>query len=64
MVIEPSGYAGDLEELVELPNHRLLRIRPFRCWEGDTIRELYSRLSPRTRYLRFLCSMTLMAGQI
>ena len=57
MTIEPSGSAGDLEEHVELPNHRLLRIRPFRCWESDTVRELYSHLSPRSRYLRFLCSM-------
>jgi len=64
MMIEPSGYSGDLEEQVVLPNHRLLRIRPCRCWDSDTIRELYSRLSSRTRYLRFLCSMPVLPDPV
>jgi acetyltransferase len=35
------------------PNQRTLRIRPLRQCDDRAIRELYRRLSARTRYLRF-----------
>jgi hypothetical protein len=34
-----------------------LRIRPLRSGEELTIRELFGRMSPRTRYLRFFSEM-------
>ena len=54
---EPTAYPSDLEDQIVLPNHRLLRIRPLRRCEEDTVRELYDHLSPRTRFLRFLSQM-------
>jgi GNAT superfamily N-acetyltransferase len=48
-----AEYPSELEDHVRLPNHRLLHIRPLRAFDEDPIRELYSHLSPRTRYLRF-----------
>jgi GNAT superfamily N-acetyltransferase len=37
--------------------HGNLRIRPLRSGEELTIRELFGRMSPRTRYLRFFSEM-------
>jgi hypothetical protein len=53
----PAEYPSELEDHVRLPNHRLLHIRPLRTCDDGPIRELYSHLSPRTRYLRFLSPM-------
>jgi GNAT superfamily N-acetyltransferase len=50
-------YPRELEDRIVLPNRRLLRIRPLRPGDTDLIRELYSRLSPRSRYLRFFSPM-------
>jgi RimJ/RimL family protein N-acetyltransferase len=47
----------DLLDDVELPDHRVLRIRPLRRCDGDPVRKLYQRLSPRSRYLRFFSPM-------
>lgn len=44
-------------EYVTLPNRRRLRIRPLRHCEEQPIRELYSHLSPRSRYMRFFSVM-------
>jgi GNAT superfamily N-acetyltransferase len=38
---------------VTLSNRATLRIRPLLPGEADPLRELYARLSPRSRYLRF-----------
>jgi len=40
-----------------LPNGLPLRIRPQRRCDGRAVREFFRRLSPRTRYLRFLTAM-------
>jgi RimJ/RimL family protein N-acetyltransferase len=56
LIIEPPGYSSELEDYVTLPNHRRVHIRALRRDEDGPIRELYGRLSPRTRYLRFLSS--------
>jgi RimJ/RimL family protein N-acetyltransferase len=47
-------YPSELEAWTMLPNGRRLHIRPLRAGEEQTIRELYARLSDRTRYQRFL----------
>jgi RimJ/RimL family protein N-acetyltransferase len=39
-------------------------IRPLRAGEEDLIRELYSRLSPRTRYLRFFSMMPMLPDAV
>lgn len=46
-------YPRNLEGAITLPNHLLLHVRPLRRCDDLTVRELYSHLSPRTRYLRF-----------
>jgi GNAT superfamily N-acetyltransferase len=48
-----AAYPSELEDHLRLPNHQRLHIRPLRACDDDSIRELYSHLSPRTRYLRF-----------
>jgi GNAT superfamily N-acetyltransferase len=49
----PALYPLDLVDEVALPGDRVLRVRPLRRCEDGPVRELYSRLSPTTRYLRF-----------
>jgi GNAT superfamily N-acetyltransferase len=56
LIIEPPGYPSELDDVVTLPNHRRVHIRALRRDEDGPIRELYARLSPRTRYLRFFSS--------
>src|SRR4029453_9483386 len=56
LIIEPPGYPGELDDVVTLPNHRRIHIRALRRDEDAPIRELYARLSTRTRYLRFFSS--------
>lgn len=46
-------YPISLEETIRLPNDLALRIRPLRRCEMLPIRDLFSHLSPRSRYLRF-----------
>jgi GNAT superfamily N-acetyltransferase len=48
-----AAYPSELEDHLRLPNHQFLHIRPLRACDDGPIRELYSHLSPRTRYLRF-----------
>jgi RimJ/RimL family protein N-acetyltransferase len=48
------GYPTELETHVTLTNERLVRIRALHSHEERSIRVLHARLSPRTRYLRFL----------
>ena len=50
---QTAAYPSELEDHIWLPNHRHLHIRPLRAYDEGPIRELYSHLSPRTRYLRF-----------
>ena len=56
LIIEPLGYPSELDDVVILPNHTRVHIRALRRDEDAPIRELYARLSPRTRYLRFFSS--------
>ncbi len=56
LIIEPLGYPSELDDVVILPNHRRVHIRALRRDEDAPMRELYARLSPRTRYLRFFSS--------
>ena len=44
-------------ETVTLPDGHRIRLRPLRRCEDRPIRELFSRLSPRSRYQRFLSPM-------
>jgi RimJ/RimL family protein N-acetyltransferase len=54
---EASRYPTELEAQFTLSDHRRVRIRALHAHEADPIRALYARLSPRTRYLRFLSPM-------
>src|ERR1700687_4585189 len=51
---ELSSYPTDLEAHVTLTDQRRIRIRALHSREERPIRVLHERLSPRTRYLRFL----------
>ena len=53
----PAPYPRELEERIVLPNQRRLRIRPLRRHDAGPVRELFGRLSPHTRYLRFFSPM-------
>src|SRR5436309_216533 len=44
-----SRIPSELEDHIRLPNQRLLHVPPLRPCDDGLIRELYSRLSPRTR---------------
>lgn len=46
-------YPSELDDDLVLPGCRALHIRALRPCEEQPIRDLYARLSPRTRYLRF-----------
>jgi GNAT superfamily N-acetyltransferase len=52
-----DAYPLELVGSITLPDHRVLRVRPLRTCEQAPVRELYRRLSPRTRYLRFFSPM-------
>jgi acetyltransferase len=54
---QSAAYPIELEDHIRLPNQRRLHIRPLRPCDDGPVRELYSHLSPRTRYLRFLSPM-------
>ena len=51
---EHAEYPSDLDESLTLPDQRRIRIRALHHCEEAPIRELFTHLSPRTRYLRFL----------
>jgi hypothetical protein len=51
---ELSSYPTELEAHVTLTDQRRIRIRALHSREERPIRVLHARLSPRTRYLRFL----------
>jgi RimJ/RimL family protein N-acetyltransferase len=52
--MESEEFPTDLNDSLTLPNRKRLRIRALGQCEEATLRELFARLSPRTRYLRFL----------
>src|SRR5258706_991850 len=53
-VTELSSYPTELDAHVTLTDQRRIRIRALHSREERPIRVLHARLSPRTRYLRFL----------
>jgi RimJ/RimL family protein N-acetyltransferase len=53
-MIDPAVYPFELVGSIVLPTHRLVRVRPLCPREDAPVRNLYGRLSPRTRYQRFL----------
>src|SRR5207245_6384588 len=53
-VTELSSYPTELEARVTLTDQRQIRIRALHSREERPIRLLHARLSPRSRYLRFL----------
>src|SRR3979409_1622693 len=53
-VTERSSYPTELDAHLTLTDQRQVRIRAFHSREERPIRALQARLSPRTRYLRFL----------
>jgi len=53
-VTELSSYPTELDAHVTLTDQRRIRIRALHSHEEGPIRLLHERLSPRTRYLRFL----------
>jgi GNAT superfamily N-acetyltransferase len=61
---ESSVYPNKREDQIRLPNHRLLHIRPLRRGEDGLVNELFMRLSPRTRYLRFLSPMPVLPNSV
>jgi RimJ/RimL family protein N-acetyltransferase len=50
-------YPTDLEAHITLDDRRRIRIRALHVREADPIHTLHARLSPQTRYLRFLSPM-------
>ena len=54
---ETIDYPSELDEYLTLPNEKRVRIRALRRCEEGPIRELYARLSPRSRYFRFFSPM-------
>src|SRR3954453_16770593 len=54
---DTADYPSDLDDDVTLSNQKRVHIRALHRCEEKPIRELYARLSPRTRYLRFLSPM-------
>lgn len=52
-----AAFPTELIDNIALPDHRRLRVRPLRCGEDAAVLQLYRRLSPRTRYLRFFSEM-------
>lgn len=57
MSIGLAEYPSELDDYITLPNHKRLRIRALHRGEEGPIRELYSHLNSRTRYLRFFSAM-------
>ena len=53
-VTELPSYPTELHAHVTLTDQRRIRIRVLHSREERPIRELHARLSPRTRYWRFL----------
>jgi RimJ/RimL family protein N-acetyltransferase len=56
-VTDIATYPADLDDYVILSNQKRVRIRALRRCEERPIRELYARLSPRSRYQRFFSPM-------
>lgn len=53
MATAEIDYPAELDSFFTLPDDSRIRIRPLRRCEDGPIRELFARLSPETRYLRF-----------
>jgi RimJ/RimL family protein N-acetyltransferase len=60
----PAPYPSELVEAITLPDSRRLRVRPLRRFEDGLVRDLYGRLSPRTRYLRFFSPMPVLPDSV
>lgn len=60
----PFHYPSELEAQISLPNGSVLRIRPLRRGDDRPIRQLYGKLTPETRYLRFFSPMSLLPDQV
>ena len=54
---DANAYPTDLEAHITLDDQRRIRIRALHVREADPIHALHARLSPQTRYLRFLSPM-------
>lgn len=54
---QTNDYPNELDDYLTLSNHKRVHIRALRRCEEQPIRDLYARLSPRTRYLRFFSPM-------
>src|SRR5262245_41768118 len=49
---------------ITLPNQRRLRFRPLRTTESGALRDFYARLTPLTRYRRFLSPMPVLSDAV
>jgi RimJ/RimL family protein N-acetyltransferase len=61
---DAAAYPSELDSQVRLADGRRLHIRALRPCEGKPIRDLYARLSPRTRYNRFFSPMPALPDSI
>ena len=52
--METADYPRELDDSITLPNHKQVNIRALHTCEEGTLRDLFARLSPRSRYQRFL----------
>lgn len=59
-----TDYPTEFDDNVVLTNHKHVRIRALRRCEERPIRELYARLSPRTRYMRFFSPMPVLPDAV
>jgi len=57
-------YPTELDDNLTLSNHKRIHIRALRRCEEDPIRNLYARLSPRSRYLRFFSPMPVLPDSL
>jgi len=60
----PCRYPADLDGYITLADQTRLRIRPLRQCEDAPVRNLFVRLSPRTRYLRFFAALPVLPDSL
>jgi len=60
----PNDYPVELVDFITLANDRSLRIRALRRCEEGPVRELFARLSARSRYQRFLSPMPILPDSV
>ena len=63
-VAEVSSYPTELDAHVTLTDQRRVRIRALHSREERPIRVLHARLSPSTRYLRFLSPIATLPDEL